>query len=42
MFLLGVSGCGYKADPFYMQEDSSKILEDKNVKFIEKETSISQ
>ena len=42
MFLLGVSGCGYKADPFYMQEDSSSALEDENVRFIEKETSVKQ
>ena len=31
MFLLVLSGCGYKADPFYI--DNTKI-EDKNVKFI--------
>lgn len=42
MFSLGMLGCGYKAAPFYMQEDSSKILEDENVKFLKKETSISQ
>ena len=36
MFLLGMSACGYKADPFYTQEVS---VEDKNVIFIEKEPS---
>jgi len=34
MFLLGISGCGFKADPFYTQEVSS---EDENVKFIVKD-----
>lgn len=30
-FLLDLSGCGYKADPYYQQ---SSELNDKNVKFI--------
>ncbi|MDB2562049.1 hypothetical protein N9X61_00445 [Sulfurimonas sp.] len=38
MFSLGFFGCGYKADPFYMQEDSAVSIEDENVKFIEKES----
>ena len=36
MFLLGLNGCGYKANPFYTEEVSS---EDENVKFIVKEPS---
>ena len=36
MFLLSLSGCGFKANPFYTQEVSS---EDENVKFIVKEPS---
>lgn len=39
MFLLGLSGCGYKASPFYTQEVSSA---DENVKFIIKEPSQKQ
>ena len=31
LFLLGLSGCGYKAAPFYSQEES---IGDENVKFI--------
>lgn len=36
MFLLGMSGCGYKANPFHTQEVA---VEDENVKFIQKEPS---
>ncbi|MBC8238823.1 MAG: hypothetical protein H8E76_11405 [Helicobacteraceae bacterium] len=42
MFSLSMLGCGYKADPYYMQEDSSSVIEDKNVRFIEKEASTKQ
>jgi len=35
-FLLGLSGCGYKSDPYYL-EDAPKG--DKNVKFIIKKPS---
>lgn len=31
MFLLSLSGCGYKADPFY---EEPSVIEDKSVKFI--------
>jgi len=31
MFLLVLSGCGYKASPYYENET---VIEDKNVKFI--------
>jgi hypothetical protein len=33
IFLLGISGCGYKADPFYGESSS---LGDENVTFIQK------
>ena len=39
MFSLSILGCGYKADPYYIEEDSSSVIEDKNVRFIEKEAS---
>jgi hypothetical protein len=39
-FLLGLSGCGYKAAPFYSETKVVKEkLEDKNVKFIVKKQS---
>lgn len=31
MFLLSLSGCGYKADPYYLEEAPKG---DKNIKFI--------
>ncbi|QOY53527.1 hypothetical protein HUE87_01885 [Candidatus Sulfurimonas marisnigri] len=31
MFLLSLSGCGYKADPYYLEEAPQS---DENVKFI--------
>jgi len=31
MFLLVLSGCGYKADPYYID---NKKTDDKNIKFI--------
>lgn len=34
MFLLGLGGCGYKADPFYTQDAPEG---DENVEFIIKE-----
>ncbi|MEA2099105.1 MAG: hypothetical protein U9P72_03150 [Campylobacterota bacterium] len=39
MFLLVLSGCGYKANPYY-EEDMS--IEDKNVKFIIKNNEINE
>ena len=30
MFLLGLSGCGYKADPYYMEDAPAS---DENVEF---------
>jgi len=36
MFLLVLSGCGYKASPYYENET---VIEDKNVKFIIKDLS---
>lgn len=35
MFLLGLSGCGYKDDPYYQEETPQS---DKNVKFIIKKS----
>jgi len=38
--LLGLSGCGYKASPFYSEKKVVKEkLEDKNVKFVVKKQS---
>lgn len=34
MFLLGLSGCGYKQDPYYLEEAPSG---DENVEFIIKQ-----
>jgi len=36
MFLLSLSGCGYKADPYYLEEVPAS---DNNVKFIIKKPS---
>lgn len=35
-FLLGINGCGYKAEPYYLEEAPKG---DENVKFIIKEPS---
>jgi len=36
MFLLSLSGCGYKANPYYLEEAPKS---DKNIKFIIKKPS---
>jgi len=39
MFLLSLSGCGYKADPYYLEDAPQG---DKNVKFIIKKSDNNQ
>jgi len=39
MFLLVLSGCGYKANPYY---EKNVIVEDKNIKFIIKNNDINK
>jgi len=39
MFLLVLSGCGHKANPYYEEKAS---MEDKNVKFIIKDDNINK
>ena len=39
MFLLGLGGCGYKADPYY---ESDTNMNDNNVKFIVTDTNNSR